>query len=75
MKKCTKCKVEKELTEFGKHNQTKDGKRPQCKSCRQVFYKTNKEKILIKRKILYKTNKEKISIKNKALYEANKEKL
>ena len=25
MKKCTKCKIEKELNDFGKHKENKDG--------------------------------------------------
>jgi len=33
MKKCTKCKIEKEIIEFSKDKQKKDGYRPSCKSC------------------------------------------
>ena len=33
-KVCTKCKVEKELSEFHKKKDTKDGVRSQCKVCR-----------------------------------------
>ena len=33
MKKCTTCKIEKELSEFSKHNTSKDGLFYYCKSC------------------------------------------
>ena len=33
VKVCTKCKVDKELTEFYKQKSTKDGLFSQCKSC------------------------------------------
>jgi hypothetical protein len=32
-KKCTKCGVEKELSEFAKNKNTKDGVKPACKTC------------------------------------------
>lgn len=34
MKKCTKCGVEKPLSEFHKHKSGKNGIRAQCKNCR-----------------------------------------
>jgi hypothetical protein len=39
MKICSKCKVEKELTEFGKHKRTKDGLRCACKKCEALATK------------------------------------
>ena len=36
MKICTKCKIEKELTEFSKNAACSDGKDRQCKNCK--FY-------------------------------------
>lgn len=30
---CTKCKTEKELTEFSKHKRNKDGLQCECKQC------------------------------------------
>lgn len=36
MKTCTKCGIEKELTEFTRDKQKKDGLRPSCKSCENV---------------------------------------
>ena len=64
MKKCSKCKVEKELTDFGKHIRAKDGLSGACKSCikeyRKEYRKANKEKIKEKVKEYKKANKEKI---------------
>jgi hypothetical protein len=39
-KKCTKCKIEKELTEFSKDKRSKDGLQCKCKSCAK---ESNKE--------------------------------
>ena len=36
MKPCSKCKVQKELSAFGKWSKGKDGHRPDCKQCRQI---------------------------------------
>lgn len=33
MKKCTKCKTEKDLSEFGRHSQGRNGYNPVCKIC------------------------------------------
>jgi len=38
-KKCNKCKIEKEVTEFSKDKQKKDGYRPSCKMCQKKKYK------------------------------------
>ena len=35
MKKCTKCKIEKKLSEFHKNKNTKDGLQFCCKVCRK----------------------------------------
>lgn len=39
MKKCTKCKIEKELSEFNKDKSRKDGLQPRCKSCVKQYNK------------------------------------
>ena len=50
MKKCTKCGIEKPLTEFHKHKETKDGLYGRCKQCARQYdkeyYAKNKEKII-----------------------------
>jgi len=49
LKRCSKCKMEKELTEFNIHKNHKDGLRSECKDCRNGYcrqrVKNNPEKI------------------------------
>ena len=60
MKKCTKCKVEKEFTSFHKHKKSADGFEIYCKECRKEmnnkYYKDNNQKA----REYYKDNTEKI---------------
>lgn len=62
MKKCTKCKQEKELSEF--YNHVKFGPRPECKVCSKARnvenWKKNKKKIDKKHREWRKVNKEKL---------------
>lgn len=44
MKRCSKCKQNKELNEFGKDNKTKDSLRYQCKQCVNNFSKNRDKK-------------------------------
>jgi transposase-like protein len=60
-KVCSKCRVEKLLSEFGKYQASKDGHRFQCKICRKQYYEANKEKISEQKKQYREANKEKIS--------------
>ena len=39
MKACTKCKIKKELSEFNKLKQAKDGLQYECKSCKKKYAK------------------------------------
>lgn len=90
MKKCSKCKLEKEFEEFGKNKSLKDGLSHICKKCRimnsKKYYTNNLDKIKkyrennkIKSKNYNKSynqnNKEKIKIQRKIFYEKNKERL
>lgn len=90
LKKCTKCKEEKDFTEFSKAKTCKDGYRNQCKSCRKeinketrrTYYRNNKEKSKEYSKEYYENNIEKLKEyrednkeKRKKYYEDNKEKL
>tara|TARA_R110002033_G_scaffold115159_1_gene159867 strand:- start:38 stop:727 length:690 start_codon:yes stop_codon:yes gene_type:complete len=75
MKTCTKCKVEKELVDFGKHKLSKGGYHLRCKSCRNEYYLNNKEILKVKRREYIKRNKEKLKYKTKKYYEANKKKI
>ena len=88
MKKCTKCLIDKELSEFNKSNKTKDGRRERCRYCQnsdsKKYYQDNKDYFeKFKRdwnsnnpnymKEYYQDNKEKIKEYNKGYYLNNKE--
>ena len=84
MKVCTKCKIEKELSEFGKRKDSKDGLLSRCKPCFKEYYQENKGKIKEKFKKYYQENKEKskkyyqekreyYKEKSKKYYQENKE--
>ena len=83
MKTCRKCGIAKELVDFEKAKQNKDGLNGQCRVCvaerKKAYYEANKEKITEKTKAYYEANKEKIVEQKKAYsevyYEANKEKI
>jgi len=51
MKICSKCKISKELDEFGRNKWNKDGKANYCKECMKIVQKNDYEQ----NKILYKT--------------------
>ena len=61
-KKCTKCSIEKELTEFHKCSRNKSGVQPKCKICASEMarkrYEDKKDHILTVCKEYYKNNKE-----------------
>jgi hypothetical protein len=67
VKICTKCKIEKELSEFYKDKITKDGLTYKCKSCGKQYRQANRKND----KKYRQTHKEKI----KQYYQANKEKI
>lgn len=83
---CTKCKIEKELTEFYKHREGKDGINNQCILCCKEYSKfygeVNKEKLKKSgkkhneyRKKWREKNKETIKQKMKIYHKNNKEKI
>ena len=87
---CTKCKVEKHLSEFYRQKTGHFGVTAMCKLCHSTQHKSyystnkekinrcynvNKEKILAQKKIYYQNNIEKLSIKSKKYYEANVDKI
>jgi len=67
MKKCVKCKEEKELTEFYKNKISKDGYENNCKICclkiNKEYRDINKQKISKRKTEYYKNNTEKIKEK------------
>ena len=68
MKTCSKCKIEKELSEFNKDKSKKDGLHTQCISCKKEYVKNNKDKI----KEYYQNNKDKRKKYDKNYYQNNK---
>jgi hypothetical protein len=83
MKKCTKCKEEKQLTEFNKAKNQRNGLSPWCKECinqnGKDWYLKNKEKhmvyVLEYRKKWDKENKEHIKSYGKEYRQNNKDKI
>ncbi|MDD4242738.1 MAG: hypothetical protein PHG08_00360 [Bacilli bacterium] len=75
MKKCSKCGVEKDLAEFSKGKNYKDGLQHRCKNCTKEYYKANVEEILENKKEYYKTNIEEIKEYQKEYYKANVEEI
>ncbi len=71
MKKCTVCKVEKELSEFAKHKCNKDGLHFDCRSCAAEYRKKNKEK----RKLYNQEYNKKNPNVRKDYFEKNKERI
>ena len=74
---CSKCKVGKDICDFGKNKLKSDGLQPNCKLCRKIetssYYKTNSEKIKLKVQEYRNNNPEKVSELKKNSYERNKE--
>ena len=78
-KTCTKCNIEKELSEFHKKKTGKYGVNSICKKCKKIYSKQyakeNKEGITNTKKKYYNTNKEEISKQCKKYYINNREKI
>jgi 5-methylcytosine-specific restriction endonuclease McrA len=78
MKICSKCKVEKPVTEFHKKSGTKDGLQLVCKNCvsqYDLFYRlVNKEKESTRYRLRYAADSENKKNLQKAYYKENPEK-
>lgn len=70
---CTKCGIEKDISNFRKEKRTKMGLQSQCKECEKEYRLKNREKQIIYMKQYYKNNKEILSNKNKIYRENHKE--
>ena len=78
MKRCSRCKIEKELDEFNKSKSTKDGLQNMCKLCQKQYqkeyqkqyYQLNREK----KKQYFQRNKEKRNQYTNQYYHRNPEK-
>lgn len=77
-KTCTKCCIEKALTEFCKQSSAKDGLNYACKACSAVanvaYRASNQEKIKTAKAAYYATNTEKVKTSNASYLAANPEK-
>jgi len=74
-KKCCKCKLSLEITNFGKLKSSPDGLRYDCNICRKKYREQNKKQIQEKQKSYYKTNKDILLEKNKQYRLDNNEKI
>jgi len=84
IKICSKCKIKKAITAFGKDKHTKDGLHCYCKDCRKKYsvkkkysrqYRINNKEKMKKNSKQYRIkNKEKIKEKSNQYYIDNKEK-
>lgn len=68
MKTCSKCKLEKELTEFYKARMHKDGHSYKCKECDRAYKKANKEHYNKLELARYYRKREEIRAKARAKY-------
>ena len=79
MKRCTKCKEEKERTEFSKRSEAKDGHNTRCKACvklhHQKWYAKNRKKVLARQKKYTAENREKVQKYHSQYRAENKEKI
>ena len=90
MKKCSKCKTEKDIYEFYRDRRNEGKYRAACKECtrnkvreygslnkqkKKDYYQKNKEKIIKKKQEYYEKNKEKIIEYLREYRKKNKEKI
>lgn len=79
MRTCTKCGIEKPLSEFCFRDKKKGTYRTECRECGKKYkkehYEKNKEEISNKQKAYYEENKELFSSRAKIYGEKNKEKI
>lgn len=59
-KVCSKCKVDQCVQEFCVDRKRKDGRYPQCKTCRRTAYQVDRAAILEDRKAYYQANQERV---------------
>jgi hypothetical protein len=56
MKTCSKCRVVKEFSEFYAHCDKVNGFESHCKSCKKIYYITNRDRLLNQKRISRKNN-------------------
>ena len=79
IKKCSSCKIEKEVSEFNKNKNINDGYSRYCRLCTKIktknFYSGNKEKLTESRKKFREENQERVRNYRKKEWEKNKDKI
>lgn len=77
MKVCNKCKLDKEISAFGKHKRTKSGLRDVCKECERlvcrIYKNNNREKVRLSSREYKRKNSDKIYADRQRYYLENKE--
>lgn len=71
MKRCSRCKIEKDESEFGKDSSRVDGLECRCKLCRKQYAKDNAHKYKQHKKQYQQNNAERICKYQKQYYEDN----
>lgn len=71
-KKCSKCNLTKDISEFNKRKKSKDGYRYECKSCQKELYLKNREHNINKMKENRLLNIDEYKERDKSYYENNK---
>lgn len=74
-KTCTKCNITKDISEFNKNKNSKDGHRAACKQCMSAYRKANSEKIKKQKDEWTKNNIEKVREGKKKYRQENFEKI
>ena len=72
-KMCSKCGIEKPLSDFHKDKRDRSGVRSICKLCRKKYCEENKERINQYNKQYYQENKEKLNTIKRQYYLDNKD--
>lgn len=75
MKKCSKCKEEKDLSQFDKQNEKKCKLRSSCKTCNKEWFLENKDKIKEYKREYYLRTKERDKAKKEDYYEKHKKEI
>jgi hypothetical protein len=72
MKKCSICKEVKDLSEFNKNKNKKDGLSTDCRCCTKIYLEqyrnSNREKLLQQSRVFKENNREIINSKNRESY-------
>lgn len=73
LKVCTKCKLNKPLSDYANCKRGRYNKQPKCKNCNKSYREDNRDKIIIYLNNYYQENKEDLIIKNNQRVQDNYE--